>query len=402
MKIDIKIDFSQWKLMLLSNVNNEESKCYLTFTNISDDTTVSINGSSVPMEAGDHRAEVLNKILTKGDKKCVVTSNGVSKEFVISTEKDFAGTENLFMRIENGIYKLGQCYEDMTLGKLYQKEDDDKKELLEKMENYLPKAGGTVSGNLFLQKGFNVSSHNAGSGQAGYLKIATIKIASTYANVPIIFEILRRGDLDLTRIIICFSNSDSMDPGLSLFEYESRKSFLVRMVKTAAGTWDLYVQKAEAYEYMTVMDIKKTFGYMSNVTIALKNEFATSLPAGTDAVNRYDTGWNNVSYGNGISTYSGYPQGAVRRCGKVVELNAVVTNSTEWTEHNSIITIPSGYRPSRYKHFICQGSGSNRFLLTVQGDGKCLANRYSNNTTMSNKVPKGSWLCLHGTWITDQ
>lgn len=114
------------------------------------------------------------------------------------------------------------------------------------------------------------------------------------------------------------------------------------------------------------------------------------------------TDWVDVVYGYGISTYSGNPTGGVKRIGATVELCAVVTNSTTWTTHDSIITIPYGFRPSRPVRAICQGSGSNRFVLTIYPDGRCSAERYSNNTTMSSSVPTGSWLCLYACWLTSE
>lgn len=397
MKINLKIDFLKWKLLLLSNVNAANQGCYVTFVNISEDAELTVNGEKISIEKETNTAEIIGKILSKGSKKCLIKSNGVTKEFEIYTDKDFTGEENLFLREESGIYRLGQCYEDMTLGEIHKKTEETEK----KFEKYLELIGGTVTGNLWLKKGFNVSYHTAGSGQAGYIKIANIKIGGQYVNAPIIFEVLRRGDTDVTKIMIRFANINNNDPGISSFEYENRIQVGIYLTKVTTGSWDLYIQKSESYDCVTIVDIKNSLSYMSNVIITLTDVFSTSA-SGTKAVNRCDTGWTNVAYGNGISTYSGYPQGAVRRCGKFVELNAVVTNSTEWTEHNSILTIPTGFRPSHYKHFVCQGSGSNRFLLTVQGDGKCLASRYSNNTTMSNKVTKGAWLCLHGTWITNE
>ena len=277
----------------------------------------------------------------------------------------------------------------------------DENGIKEEFGKYLPLIGGTITGNLWLKKGFNVSYHTAGSGQAGYIKIANIKIGSTYANVPIVFEVLRRGDADVTKIMICFANANNNDPGISKFEYENRNQVGIYLTKVDAGSWDLYIQKSEGYDNITIVDIKNSLSYMSNVIITLTDVFSTSA-SGTKAANRYDTGWTNVTYGNGISTHSTNAMGAVRRCGKVVELNATVTNSTTWTTHSSIITIPTGFRPSRPVLLVCQGSGSNRFLLIVNASGTCQAERYSNTATMSNTVPTGSWLCLHGTWITDQ
>lgn len=114
-----------------------------------------------------------------------------------------------------------------------------------------------------------------------------------------------------------------------------------------------------------------------------------------------DSGWVNCSYGNGISTYSGYSSVQVRRFGKMVQMRGFLTNSTSWTSHDSLVTIPTGYRPPSAVVCVQQGSGSNRFCINIYADGKVKAERYSNNTTMSNTVPTGSWLCIQATWIID-
>lgn len=114
-----------------------------------------------------------------------------------------------------------------------------------------------------------------------------------------------------------------------------------------------------------------------------------------------DSGWVDVSYGHGISTYSGYSAVQVRRFGKVVQMRGFLTNSTSWTSHDSFLTIPSGYRPPNQITCLQQGSGSNRFTINIYASGTVKAERYSNNTTMSNSVPTGSWLCIQATWIID-
>ena len=86
---------------------------------------------------------------------------------------------------------------------------------------------------------------------------------------------------------------------------------------------------------------------------------------------------------------------------KTVHLRGAVTNSTTWQTHDNIITIPAGFRPSVTEAFLMQGSGSNRYLLMIQSGGNCNAQRYTNNTTMSNTVPTGSWLCMYATWMVE-
>ena len=126
-----------------------------------------------------------------------------------------------------------------------------------------------------------------------------------------------------------------------------------------------------------------------------------SLTVPGDVMSGNDTGWIDVTYGNSISTYPSGSPVQVKRFGKVVQMAGQVTNSTTWQEHLSMLTIPSGFRPAKELQCIQQGSGSNRYLISIETDGKVVANRYSNNTTMSNTVPLNSWLCINATWIID-
>lgn len=126
-----------------------------------------------------------------------------------------------------------------------------------------------------------------------------------------------------------------------------------------------------------------------------KSSFKKLIMSGDPEVS--DTGWVNCSLGYGIVQYGEAPAAQVRRIGKIVHLRGCVKNNTAWTEHNSIITIPAGYRPTYQETFVMQGSGSNRFTLIVNQNGVCYAQRYSNNTTMSNTVPIGAWLNLYAT-----
>ncbi|WP_416326144.1 pyocin knob domain-containing protein [[Eubacterium] hominis] len=111
-----------------------------------------------------------------------------------------------------------------------------------------------------------------------------------------------------------------------------------------------------------------------------------------------ESGWVNCGYGNGIVTYGNDPV-QVRKVGNWVEMSGVVKNNTTWTEHNSFLSVPVGFRPSKNIYTVCQGSISNRYLLTVYPSGEVHAERYSNNTSMNNSVPIGSWLTVHAVWL---
>lgn len=112
-----------------------------------------------------------------------------------------------------------------------------------------------------------------------------------------------------------------------------------------------------------------------------------------------DTGWINCSLGNGISAYSVADIPQVRKIGKSVHLRGVVKNSTSWTQHDSIITIPSGFRPAVREFAIQTMYGTFRYKLTINTNGVCEASHITNNTYGIYQIPTGQWLAFSHSWL---
>lgn len=111
-----------------------------------------------------------------------------------------------------------------------------------------------------------------------------------------------------------------------------------------------------------------------------------------------DTGWIECKYGNGIVPYTSNSNARVRKIGNIVFLQGTLKNNTEWSTHDSILTFDKKFAPSQESRFLCQGSGLNRFLLTVRTTGICKVERYG--TTKSITVGTGAWLNVFATWVT--
>lgn len=261
---------------------------------------------------------------------------------------------------------------------------------------------------VYMPRGFNVSyTDSSGGGQDGYFRIARISITGQYLNCPIELEFIRRGDHSPTKVTIRFNNSDSISPGIAEFYYEGRSNMEIyacdgiTIEDNSHTLADIYVRKAEAWDNITVTNVKNSWGYMNTgLDINTAVEFYSSKPNVThQAENLFDSGWVNCSMGYGISAYNSGSNIRVRKKNGIVFLEGVATNSATWTEHNSIISFREDFAPARSCSFVMQGSGSNRWLLYVQPNGVCTASRYSNNKTMSNTVPKNSWLCMNASWI---
>jgi hypothetical protein len=111
-----------------------------------------------------------------------------------------------------------------------------------------------------------------------------------------------------------------------------------------------------------------------------------------------DTGWIECKYGNGIVPYTSNSNARVRKIGNIVFLQGTLKNNTAWSTHDSILTFDKKFAPSQESRFLCQGSGLNRFLLTVRTTGICKVERYG--TTKSITVETGAWLNVFATWVT--
>lgn len=133
----------------------------------------------------------------------------------------------------------------------------------------------------------------------------------------------------------------------------------------------------------------------SNGSASFRKLVAADLP---------DSGWVNCSLGSGFSRYA-TSQAAlqVRKIGNIVHLRGAVKRSGAITPSNdsSVImgTVPSGYRPSYESCHIVQGSGSNRFLLTIYSNGNICVSRYTNTTTTNGTIGDGAWLNTYVTWV---
>lgn len=113
-----------------------------------------------------------------------------------------------------------------------------------------------------------------------------------------------------------------------------------------------------------------------------------------------DTGWIECKYGNGIVPYTSNSNARVRKIGNIVFLQGTLKNNTAWSTHDSILTFDKKFAPSQESRFLCQGSGLNRFLLTVRTTGICKVERYGTNQSQGITIKTGAWLNVFVTWVT--
>lgn len=119
------------------------------------------------------------------------------------------------------------------------------------------------------------------NGTAGYVKLCTINVVGTYANEPIEIGIARRNDYMQTRLYVHFTSQNNTDPTLRGFRYVGQDSIRAYIYKSATSTWDIYIQKTEAYDGISVTSMHIPYYMRSKVTLTwVGNKLVTTVPSG--------------------------------------------------------------------------------------------------------------------------
>lgn len=142
--------------------------------------------------------------------------------------------------------------------------------------------------------GLIVKDVSAGIGKNGYILAIEIEIKAQYVNSPIVFEVSRRGQADITRIYLLFANSSSKDPDLSYGYIQGGgvkwSGFYIH--KKSSGIWDIYVKKHEPYDSTAIINVSYDHFYMTNnnLGITYPRTYVETLPSGyqTLSLKNYD------------------------------------------------------------------------------------------------------------------
>lgn len=109
-----------------------------------------------------------------------------------------------------------------------------------------------------------------------------------------------------------------------------------------------------------------------------------------------------TSYADGWEAYGISDVAKVRKSGNVVTLSGAMKNTaavTLNTTNVNVFTIPEGFRPPQSVFAICNGSGINRWHLTVQANGKVMFSRYGVSSYVS--AAAGSWFPFTLSWVVE-
>ena len=145
----------------------------------------------------------------------------------------------------------------------------------------LPLEGGTVKGEVRLEKGSVVHEIPYGSPGEGYFHVCRITVKGNYCDSPVCIDYMMRGNCPV-RLVMAFTGRENIgDETVSYFGYQTvygdGGSVAAYLHNQSPGIWDLYVKKYATYGRMVVTGIGYDYGY-DKFNIEWCSGFYTTLP----------------------------------------------------------------------------------------------------------------------------
>lgn len=137
------------------------------------------------------------------------------------------------------------------------------------------------------------------------------------------------------------------------------------------------------------------------------NQLQTNTEEAINEVNENLTvgsGWIDLEFSSNFENYSGTASNnpKYRRIGKIVMLQGLATPVNKTPANSSqveLFTIPEEIRPSKEFYQLCQGTGNNKWLLTIEKNGVVTFSRYG--TTDWASANPGNWLPFNIVYFID-
>lgn len=144
------------------------------------------------------------------------------------------------------------------------------------------------------------------SGQYGYILFAELKVTQPWQNRPIVISVINRGKMPCT-MYIEFENTSGTNPGVSYFKKSGTQNCYIVKKNQTEGIYELYLQKVEAYDGLSVTDYQK--GKFDSKEVTWKDSQVTELPSGAIAATQMigNAEWsynNNITYIDGGKIYA--------------------------------------------------------------------------------------------------
>ena len=119
-----------------------------------------------------------------------------------------------------------------------------------------------------------------GTGNAGYVRIAAIRVIGLYINCPISLIISRKATGRFQEVILRFASTDTTDPALELLTVTGGMDVFAR--RTSAGAWEVYAAKVSAGDVLAVLDLRYNLAYLANrLLIDINSDgYLASKPSG--------------------------------------------------------------------------------------------------------------------------
>ena len=110
-----------------------------------------------------------------------------------------------------------------------------------------------------------------------------------------------------------------------------------------------------------------------------------------------------VTYESDWGAYSSEQTPTIRKVGNAVCFSgAFAFSGTAFTSDGTgvtVCTIPEGFRPPAMVGVLCQGSGTNLWMLRVNSNGNVNVSRYRNAAGTYQQVISSSWFPFSASWI---
>lgn len=115
-----------------------------------------------------------------------------------------------------------------------------------------------------------------------------------------------------------------------------------------------------------------------------------------------DTGWKDLKFSSNFENFRGTGNPKYRRIGNIVMLQGVATPVNKTPGDSSeleLFTIPEEIRPSKEFYQLCQGTGVNKWLLTISKNGVVTFSRYGTTDWVS--ANPENWLPFNIVYFID-
>ena len=114
-----------------------------------------------------------------------------------------------------------------------------------------------------------------------------------------------------------------------------------------------------------------------------------------------DSGWITATLNSAFTNYASDNLVEYRRIGNIAEIAGVVkpTATISGSSEATIFTLPTEYRPTKSRYFICQGSYRNIWLLAVKSNGIVSLSRHGSGSDNFADVTTSVWLPFNATYF---